>query len=1013
MEPHPAAETAPTSEAAAPAPPPAPRRRWRRRLAISAGLVAAYGLAGGLLAPRLLRGAIQEKGSAALHRAVTVREVRINPFTLAITISGLEVADLTAPRLAGWESLHVRLAPWKALRGDLGVAELRLVRPFGHLALDAAGRLNVQDLLDGDPAATSAPPQAPPAAGSGLGVALDRLEIEEARLIFDDATRSPAFQTALGPLSVRLSDFRTRGGADSPYAFTGATEAGETFSWSGTVLSEPLRSTGTIAFTGVKLTKYDAYLREQAPALLIQSGAVSLRAGYHLAWGAGARKATLSGLEVVAEGLALARRRDQSVALSLPRLELTGGEIDALGQVATFGALKVSGGALSPRREPDGKVTLLEMLERPPRAAAPSAPPAPAPPSSTRPSSAPWRWSLGALAIEGLAVSMEDLVPARPVRLAIPALDVRLTGLEGRPDVACPLTVSARVGEAGTARATGTVWPFASRAELTLEAAGLDLAPLGPYLDGAAPLRLAEGRLGLAARVKVDASGAAPDWTFGGDVKLEAFSLRHPARGEELARWRSLELLGIDAASKGQRASLKTVRVTEPSLRAVIFEDGVPSFGPAAPPPGGAAAEAASAEASQTRPAAAPAAPAPTGPAWRTAIGLFQVVRGRLTFVDRSVKPAVLLSLTDVESRIANLSSDPRVRSTVDVKARAFGAAPLAVTGTLNPLQAEAFTDLSITAKGVDLSPLGPYAGKHLGYGLQKGKLDLDLAYKVQQRSLLAGNLVRLDQLTLGEATHSPDATAIPVRLALALLRDRNGLILLDVPVEGRLDDPEFKLGRVIWRTVLNVLVKVAASPFSALASLAGGGQEDISLVEFAPGAVALEEAGRKRVELLARSLADRPGLGLEVEGTVDPARDDLALRRAELEHRLRRLKAEGRHLQADQEPAAVTADERPQLLEALLRATFPPAPAQTGTAGPAAGAAPQARPTPAEQEARLVEAMTVPAEALPALAAARTGAVRDALLAAGVDPSRLFVVQGGDRARKEAGPRAFFTVRE
>jgi len=998
-------------------PPPNPPRRlrWRRWLAAAAVALAAYALLGFLLAPRLLMGALQEKGSAALHRTVTVTGVEVNPFTLAVTVIGLEVKDLDAPRLAGWESLYVRLAPWKALRGDLGVAEIRLTRPFGRVALDRTGRLNVQDLIAVEERAGSAQAAPPP---STLGLALDRLEIEEARLVFEDASRSPAFQTVLGPLTVRLSDFRTRGGADSPYAFTGTTELGETFSWSGTVLSEPLRSSGAIAFGGFRLPKYDPYLKEQAPSLFIESGTVTLDARYQLEWGAAARRLSLAGLRVVVEDLSLARRRDRSRALQLPRVELSGGEVDLLGQVAAVAEVKVVGARLQPRREADGGMALLEMLERPAPATSASTSAAAAhagrstggarsreTPTAAGKDAPGWRWSVGALALERGVVEAEDLVPSRPVRLSLPEVNVRLTGLSGRPDVACPLSASLRWGEGGTMSARGTVWPFAQRVDLTLEAAGLDLAPLGPYLDDVAPARLAEAKLGLSARSTFEAGGAVPAWTFAGDVRLDGLSLRHPVRDEEVVRWRSLELLGIDVASTGNRAGLKTVRLTEPRLRALVFEDGSTSVGGAAGP--ASASASASATATATKPHA--------GTAWRTTIGLLQVVRGRFAFVDRSVKPPVLLSLTDIDARIADLSSNPRVRSTVDARAKVDGAAPLTVTGTLNPLQALAFTDLVVSAKGVDLTPLDPYAGRHLGYGLQKGKLDLELAYKVQERAIQAGNVIKVDQLDLGEATSSPDATSIPVRLALALLKDADGLILLDVPVEGRTDDPEFRLGRVIWRTVLNVLVKVATSPFSALASLVGGGTEDISLVEFAPGEARLDDAGQRRIELLAKSLAQRPGLSLELEPTVDAAADHLALRRASLERQLRRAKAAQLGPVPDDEAVdalALLPEERPRLVEALHAATFPAAAAPPKGTGSPPGAAPPPPPTPAEQEARLLEVMTFQPEAIPALLAARHAAAQQALVGAGLDPARLFSVQGGARAAKELGSRVYFTVR-
>jgi hypothetical protein len=883
----------------------------------------------------------------------------------------------------------VRLAPWRLLQGYAGVAEVRLTRPFFRAALDGRGVLNVQDLLDAG--GTTPPPPAGQPPPRQLGVALDLLEIVEARVAFSDATRHPLFESELGPLTIRLDDFRTTGDRDSPYSFRGGTESGETFEWKGTVHSAPLRSAGSIAFRGLRLPKYGPYQVDAAPSLLLERGTAAVEASYAMEAGTASPFFKVSGLRLLVEDLQLARRRDASRALDLPRVEVNGVELDVLGRQATVAEVKVVGGRLTPRRERDGSMALLEMLET-----------RPGPPSPT-----PWRWAVASVAVTGLVIDAEDLMAQRPVRLALSGLDLELEGLKSDPAVVCPITASFRWAEGGTVRVEGKVHPFAGQGELALEAAGLDLAPLAPYVDGASPLRFGAGTLGLKARTSFDASGPTPRWTFAGDVRLDGFTLRHPSRDEDLVRWRSLELLGVEAAST-RRASLRVVRFTEPRLRAVVLEDGTTGFGPKDPLPEEGSAR--GGEASGGPAGGAPASRPPPGPAtppWRSAVALLQVVRGRASYVDRSTTPPVVTALTDLEVRVTSLSSDPKVRSTVDARALVDGAARLTVTGTLNPLQQEAFTDLEIRTTGVDLTPLGPLAGKHLGYLVQKGKLDLELKWKVEERKLRAGNVIRFDQFTLGEPTGSKEATSLPVKLVLAILTDKDGVILLDVPVEGDLDDPTFRLGRAIWHTLKSLLVKVAASPFSALAALAGGGQEDLSLVEFVPGEATLGEAPRKRIELLASSLAARPRLGLELDGAADPVRDGEALRRVELDRLLRRTKGAAQRPPLGEEAVTMTPEERPRWMAAAFAAAFPPAPTSAAAGRPGA-----ATPDGAAMEAALLGAVTVPPEALTALATARAQAARDALQAAGLDAARIFLVEGTERSRKEPGPRAYFGVR-
>jgi len=301
---------------------------------------------------------------------------------------------------------------------------------------------------------------------------------------------------------------------------------------------------------------------------------------------------------------------------------------------------------------------------------------------------------------------------------------------------------------------------------------------------------------------------------------------------------------------------------------------------------------------------------------------------------------------------------------------------------------------VKVTSKGVDLTPLSPYCGKYAGYALDKGKLDLALEYKVAKRKLAATNSVKIDQFTFGEATNSPDATKLPVKLGLAVLQDPNGLIDLDVPVEGNVDDPNFRLGRVIWRAIGNVLLKAVTSPFNLLAKLVGGGgKEKLDVVDFEGGAAALTPSAEKSLQGLSKALASRPALKVDVEGTTDPATDEKTLR-------LRELKRQAATSRPEKEQKAEMSDEAYlKFVEKRWRAIAPAN--QSGTP-----------PDPAAMEDAVLATVQLPPEALGALRQERAEAARARLVALGVDPGRLFLTKGGERAKKEAGPRVYFTLK-
>ena len=168
------------------------------------------------------------------------------------------------------------------------------------------------------------------------------------------------------------------------------------------------------------------------------------------------------------------------------------------------------------------------------------------------------------------------------------------------------------------------------------------------------------------------------------------------------------------------------------------------------------------------------------------------------------------------------------------------GVGPASITGTINPFIATSTNTIKVSVKDMDLTPASPYSGKFAGYRIAEGKLNLDLTYQLVGTKLNSKNVITLDQFTFGEKVDSPDATHLPVRLGVAILKDRDGKIVLDVPIDGDLSKPDFHVSKVVWRAVENILVKVATSPFSLLGALFGGGGEELGWQDFAAGSAAL-----------------------------------------------------------------------------------------------------------------------------------------------------------------------------
>jgi len=247
--------------------------------------------------------------------------------------------------------------------------------------------------------------------------------------------------------------------------------------------------------------------------------------------------------------------------------------------------------------------------------------------------------------------------------------------------------------------------------------------------------------------------------------------------------------------------------------------------------------------------------------------------------------------MRDLGGRIEGLSSSLDARAAVDLRGNLRNQSPLNITGTVNPLAEKLFLDISLSFRDIELSPLSPYSGNFVGYLIEKGKLNLALDYFIENDQLKASNKIFLDQFSFGEAVESDQAISLPVNLAVALLKDSNGEIHLDIPVSGSLDDPQFSIAGVVWTVVKNLLVKAATSPFALLGALVGGGEEDFSNISFEHGSARLNTAEQDKLQRMAQALAERPSLEVEVSGFVDPDKDPEGYRREQLIAQTRRLK--------------------------------------------------------------------------------------------------------------------------
>jgi hypothetical protein len=403
---------------------------------------------------------------------------------------------------------------------------------------------------------------------------------------------------------------------------------------------------------------------------------------------------------------------------------------------------------------------------------------------------------------------------------------------------------------------------------------------------------------------------------------------------------------------------------------------------------------------------------------WPIRIREVRIESGQMNFSDQFIQPNFAADIKDLDGQLTGLSTDPNSSAKVDLKGEVGEFSPVTIAGEIQLFAFDRHTDIGMKFENIPLPVFNPYSGRFAGYNIAKGSLTTDLQYLIENRKLEARHHIRIDQLEWGEATASKEAVPLPIKLATSLLKDVDGVIDLDVPVNGTLDDPKFRIGPIVWQIIKNILVKVVTAPFRLLGSLFKGAEE-AQFVQFAAGDATLDPAATEQMSALAKGLAQKPEIKLDVPiGVVEeldrPAMVDRTLA-SEIEAATRTVM----RIKPDDEttPPALEGLEPRQQIEVL-----------TSVVEKLTGAAPQVAPTPerpegtSRKEARALEqaaslksledqaraAVEVDSLALQRLGHARGEAIQIALLAGGeLPPDRVFLASN-DKVTAQDGKVRF-----
>lgn len=878
-------------------------KRSKRILWWLGGLVAVYALLGFVFVPMLAKAQLAPFAKERLGLDASVARIALNPFTFTVSVADLDLLDENGEQVLVLDSAIVNLQAMQFLRGVVSLRELTLDGLYIGVHRYEDGSLNLARIAESF--AASAPPASVDTSADEddqpLVFEIAQLNILGASIGVNDEVPKVPFKTLVESIDFSLRDLSTSPEAVATQSFTLALGEGSQLRWRGGLSLTPFSSAGELQLFGPITHMAYRYFQSQIP-VGINGGWFDATLNYELGLvEEGGFNVQVHDLQASLRNLDIVTLEDRTRLALLPSVVISGGELNLLERRVRLARIQLDDFDILPTRFADGSINFLSLLPE----GESGDDPLDDLEQSVEPSES-WDIEVGELVLERWQISARDEVPAQGVDVVLD-LAARATSISNRADSPINIESDISLQSGGALRAGGALTLLPSLlfdGEFALDEFSLPM--LQPYLEDIANISLESGRFALSGNVQATAQQS----DFSGSLSLEDLAIIDRIQNEALFGISALQVNSATVAV-GERNNIEigVVRLREPYARVEIEVDGSTNIGRVLV---------------ESEPQEAPAAgavPAPEQSGVMIAAMLESIVieNASADFSDSSLPLPFAVHMDALGGSISALSTQSLEPARVDLEGQVDEYGQVSINGRLRPLDYASLTEIDMFFRNLDIPSLSPYVIKFAGRRIAGGDLDVDLSYRINDGQLNGANSMVMRDLVLGERVPHPDALDLPLGLAIALLKDRNGVIDLDVPVTGELDNPQFSFGSVISRALGNIISNIVSSPFRFLANLVGGEEDDdIGVIEFAAGRADLLPPEREKLAKLGSALLERPQLQLGLTGVYATAADSGALQERFFDSRLSAaVEAAAAETDAPQSPSAL----RMQVLEGLYLA--------------------------------------------------------------------------------------------
>ena len=876
---------------------------------IVGSLVIIYVVSSAFILPIYLTSKIPDIIQQETGRKALLANIQVQPFPLSVSLQGFEIQEHNGAPFAAFDVFYIKMNLLQSIKQSaLVIDTVALNKPVVHIARLKDRSFNFQDLLKAKSEVapkTDEQPGKPPL----FPVSIRQLSLADGRLIWDDDGSDKTVQEEIDPINLVVENLTTHTEEPARLSLSMALKSGGLLDWQGTIGIKPGFSEGHIKLDNVRLETLLALGLPRAAHFDLQ-GYELLNADYKAVYSEKGLAVTVNkgGLEI--RDFRFLDKDGNKKLIDMPVFAIQGIDFNLEKQAVVIQSISAHDADFRAWLNPDGVINYQALFP-----VAQSDDNTNKTAKAVEPQTAPWTVKINTLAFNNFGLDFEDRTPKKPVATSFKPINFKLSNYSNTSGAKLPVQLSIGVNKTGLIKLNGdtVIEPFAANLDIAVEA--VDLENFQPYYEKFVHLDVINGALHIDGNASVAGLDKdKPDVRFKGNAAIAHLLTRDQALRKDLVKWDNLTLTELDVDVSANRYTATALLIDKPYARVTIRKNKTVNFNDLV-------------IGDNSRPTArdktADQQPGGNKPYFK--LGKIQVTEGSSDFSDLSLILPFAAQIKSLDGGASGVSSEKNSTMTVMLEGNAYDLAPVDIKGEISPYLGD--YHVAINFKGLPMPLVSPYMVQFAGYKVEKGKMTLGLKYDVVNGQLTATNNILIDQFELGDKVENPNAVSLPLKLAVALLKDSNGRIKIDVPITGSLDDPKFSLSAIVADALMNVLSKVVTSPFRALASLIGS-EEDLSTISFPAGNSYLTKPQQVKLDSLSQALIARPILNLDIKGAAFLEQDWQVIREDALYEQLKTRRAAEINKNTDKkirhEYVELAGDDYKRLLADMFIEKFP-----------------------------------------------------------------------------------------